>query len=303
MKPTPHRAGFFHSLFTIAVVKESAITSPMTDEEMINCQAPDHQVARLRAIMHRLRAPGGCPWDAEQTHESLLSNLLEEAYEVVAAIRSQDSENLQEELGDLLLQVVFHSELAEENKTFDFDEVARGISEKLIRRHPHVFGDSTANDSGAVLKQWDEIKKAEKGEEETPYLHGVGHGLPATLRGYKLQKKAAKVGFDWADTHGIVGKIEEELGEVKEELARLKKGEKAHRALEQEIGDLLFVTVNLARKLKLDPELALEGTNVKFETRFAYLEEKLKQKGITLDQATVEEMNQLWDEAKTACSI
>ena len=154
----------------------------MTDEEMMTCADKGRQIERLRAIMHRLRAPGGCSWDAEQTHESLVSNLLEEAYEVVAAIRSGDGENLQEELGDLLLQVVFHSELAAERADFDLDDVARGISEKLIRRHPHVYGESTADDSGAVLKQWEEIKRAEKGNEDQPYLHGVGKGLPATLR-------------------------------------------------------------------------------------------------------------------------
>ncbi|MDQ8192369.1 nucleoside triphosphate pyrophosphohydrolase [Roseibacillus persicicus] len=271
----------------------------MTDEEMMTCDDNGRQVERLRAIMHRLRAPGGCPWDAEQSHESLVSNLLEEAYEVVAAIRSGDGENLQEELGDLLLQVVFHSEIASEREAFDLDEVARGICEKLVRRHPHVYGESAAGDSSAVLKQWEEIKRAEKGDEEKPYLHGVGKGLPATLRGYKLQKKAAKVGFDWAEAQGIVRKIEEELGEVKEELERVEKGEDARKELEQEIGDLLFVTVNLARKLKIDPEVALEGTNVKFERRFAYLEKILKERGTSLDEATIDEMNVLWEIAKT----
>lgn len=265
---------------------------------MISCAEKERQVERLRAIMHRLRAPGGCPWDAEQTHESLVSNLLEEAYEVVAAIREEDEENLKEELGDLLLQVVFHSELAQESGRFDMDEVAQGICEKLVRRHPHVFGDSAAGDSGAVLKQWEEIKRAEKGDEEKPYLHGVGKGLPATLRGFKLQKKAAKVGFDWPEAKGIVGKIEEELGEVKEELAKFEAGEDARDDLEKEIGDLLFVTVNLARKLKIDPEVALEGTNVKFERRFAYLEQKLKEGGKSLAEATLAEMDGLWDEAK-----
>jgi MazG family protein len=271
----------------------------MTDEEMVSCDEKDRQVERLRAIMHRLRAPGGCPWDAKQSHESLVSNLLEEAYEVVAAIRSEDDENLCEELGDLLLQVVFHSELASEDERFDFDEVARGISEKLVRRHPHVFGDSATGDSDAVLKQWEEIKRAEKGDEAEPYLHGVGKGLPATLRGYKLQKKAAKVGFDWPDTQGIVGKIDEELAEVREELRRVDQGEDAHQELEREIGDLLFVTVNLARKLGIDPEVALEGTNVKFEKRFRHLEKTLAERGTSLDEASLDEMNGLWEEAKS----
>ena len=152
----------------------------MTDQELMSCENKGRQLERLRAIMHRLRAPGGCPWDAEQTHDSLVSNLLEEAYEVVAAIRAEDGENLKEELGDLLLQVVFHSELAAERGSFDLDEVAEGISQKLIRRHPHVFGDKEVGDSGAVLKQWEEIKREEKGDQAEPYLHGVGKGLPAT---------------------------------------------------------------------------------------------------------------------------
>lgn len=272
----------------------------MTDQELMSCENKGRQLERLRAIMHRLRAPGGCPWDAEQTHDSLVSNLLEEAYEVVAAIRAEDGENLKEELGDLLLQVVFHSELAAERGSFDLDEVAEGISQKLIRRHPHVFGDKEVGDSGAVLKQWEEIKREEKGDQAEPYLHGVGKGLPATLRGYKLQKKAAKVGFDWSEARGIVGKIEEELAEVKEELTRVEQGEDAHLELEQEIGDLLFVTVNLARKLKIDPEVALEGTNRKFERRFAFLEQRLASRGTSLSDATLDEMNTLWEEAKTA---
>ena len=265
----------------------------------MTCEEPARQLERLRAIMHRLRAPGGCPWDAEQTHESLVPNLLEEAYEVVAAIRAEDTENLQEELGDLLLQVVFHSELAQECGAFDFDKVAAGISEKLIRRHPHVYGKSAADDSSSVLKQWEEIKRAEKGTEEEPYLHGVGKGLPALLRGAKLQKKASKVGFDWASPEGIAGKIEEEFSEVKEELVRYREKGDNRAELEGEIGDLLFIVVNLARKLKIDPEVALEGTNLKFEKRFAYLETILTDRGVKLEDASLDEMNKLWDEAKT----
>ena len=184
----------------------------MTDAEMIRCAEPGRQIERLRAIMHRLRAPGGCPWDAEQTHESLVSNLIEETYETVAAIRSGDQENLREELGDLLLQVVFHAELAQENDRFNLDEIARGISDKLVRRHPHVYSDSRVDSTDGVLSQWEDIKRAEKGHEEKPYLHGVGKGLPALLRAAKLQKKAGKIGFDWPDTTGIAEKIDEEIG-------------------------------------------------------------------------------------------
>src|SRR5690606_13661210 len=186
----------------------------MTDEEMCGCSEKGRQLERLRAIMHRLRAPGGCPWDAEQTHASLVPNLIEEAYEAVDAIQRDDHGHLQEELGDLLLQVVFHSEIASETRRFDFDEVARGISDKLVRRHPHVFGQSEVGGTEGVLKQWDEIKRAEKGDSERPYLYGVGKGLPGLLRAAKLQKKAAKVGFDWPVETGVISKIHEELLEL-----------------------------------------------------------------------------------------
>ena len=272
----------------------------MTDDEMINCPEKGRQIERLRCIMHRLRAPGGCPWDAEQTHESLISNLIEETYETVAAIRTGDQENLQEELGDLLLQVVFHAELANENDQFDMDEIARGVSDKLVRRHPHVYGSSDALSTDAVLAQWEDIKRSEKGDEAKPYLHGVGKGLPALLRAAKLQKKASKVGFDWPDTHGIGGKIDEEWAEVREELAHHVEGEPASPELQAEIGDLLFIVTNLARKLKVDPEVALEGTNQKFLHRFDKVEKGLKTQGLTLEEATLDQMNVIWNEARMA---
>ena len=270
----------------------------MTDDEMIKCAEPSRQIERLRAIMHRLRAPGGCPWDAEQTHESLVSNLIEETYETVAAIRANDEENLQEELGDLLLQVVFHAELAEEGKRFDLNDIARGISDKLVRRHPHVYGDSNVGGTDGVLAQWEDIKRAEKGHEEKAYLHGVGKGLPALLKAAKLQKKASKVGFDWPDTTGIAEKIDEELAEVREELAKHENGAPASRALQAEIGDLLFIVTNLARKLKVDPEVALESTNEKFLHRFKQIEKGLKRDQITLEEATLEQMDAYWNAAK-----
>ncbi len=270
----------------------------MTDDEMINCSEPGRQIERLRAIMHRLRSPGGCPWDAEQTHESLVSNLIEETYETVAAIRANDPENLQEELGDVLLQVVFHAEIAQESGTFDLDEIARGISEKLVRRHPHVYGDSQVGSTEGVLTQWEDIKRAEKGHEEKPYLHGVGKGLPALLKAAKLQKKASKVGFDWPDTTGIAEKIDEELAEVREELEKHQVGQAASPELQAEIGDLLFIVTNLARKLGVDPEVALEGTNQKFLHRFAQIEKGLKADKITLEDATIEQMDTFWNAAK-----
>ncbi|MBC8127813.1 MAG: nucleoside triphosphate pyrophosphohydrolase [Gloeobacteraceae cyanobacterium ES-bin-144] len=260
---------------------------------MIDSRDDGKQLARLRAIMHRLRAPGGCPWDAEQTHASLVPNLIEEAYETVDTIQRGDLDHLKEELGDLLLQVIFHSELAEEAGHFDLDAVARGISDKLVRRHPHVFAQSDAATSDAVLTQWDEIKRAEKGDEEQPYLHGVGKGLPALLRAAKLQKKAAKVGFDWPDEAGIVAKIHEELGELESSMS-----EANPAAIEEELGDLLFSAVNLARFRKVDPEVLMAAANTKFENRFANMEALLKQRGISLEVANQTEMEAAWQSAK-----
>jgi len=265
----------------------------MTDSEMIDCPESGLQVSRLRAIIHRLRAPGGCPWDAEQTHESLLPNLIEETYETVDAIRRNDWEHLKEELGDLLLQVVFHSELAEEAGRYSFDDVARGVSEKLVRRHPHVYGDSAVDDTEGVLTQWDAIKRQEKGDEEQPYLHNTGKGLPAMLRALKLQKKAAKVGFDWPDDAGAIDKIREELAEVEVEL---ESGDR--ELLSEEMGDLMYSVVNLARRHKLDPEMLLEATNVKFESRFAKMDESLQKAGKELKSATLDEMEEQWQAAK-----
>lgn len=271
----------------------------MNDKEMVECVEPARQVERLRKIMHRLRAPGGCPWDAEQTHESIVTNLIEEAYETVDTIKRGDTEHLKEELGDLLLQVVFHAEIAEGNGHFNFDDVAEGISEKLVRRHPHVYGDTSVNDSDGVLNQWEEIKRQEKGAEEKPYLHGVGDGLPGMLKAAKLQKKAGKVGFDWPNARSILDKVREELEEVEQELASYEETGVVSDALEAEIGDLLFVVVNVARKLKVDPEVAIDRTNNKFLSRFAQVEKNLKQRGIELDAATLEAMEEEWVKAKS----
>jgi MazG family protein len=266
----------------------------MTDAEMIDSPDSGKQLARLRAIMHRLRAPGGCPWDAEQTHESLVTNLIEEAYETVDTIQRGDHDHLKEELGDLLLQVIFHSELAEEAGRFNLDDVARGISDKLVRRHPHVFAQSDASTSDAVLQQWDEIKRAEKGDEEKPYLHGVGKGLPALLRAAKLQKKASKVGFDWPDQAGVIAKIREETEELEAAISNEDSG-----AADEELGDLLFSVVNLVRFRKLDPEVVMAGANAKFEQRFAAMERDLKQHGVDLNTATPERMEESWQAVKT----
>jgi MazG family protein len=271
----------------------------MTDQEMIECPEQAKQMDRLRSIMHRLRAPGGCPWDAEQTHDSLLSNLIEETYETVDTIKREDWDHLKEELGDLLLQVVFHSELAEEAGRYNFDDVARGVSEKLVRRHPHVYGESNIEDTDGVLNQWEAIKRKEKGNEQRPYLDDVGKGLPSMLRAAKLQKKAAKVGFDWPDDQGVISKIREELSEVEVELQAVGEGAFNERdKLSEEIGDLLFSVVNLARRYELDPEMILESTNVKFEKRFAAMDDALQKKGTNLELATLDEMEHEWQAAK-----
>ena len=265
----------------------------MTDAEMIDCPEAGRQLERLRAIMHRLRAPGGCPWDAEQTHASLVPNLIEEAYETVDAIQSGDVAHLKEELGDLLLQVVFHSELAEEGGRFNLDEVARGICEKLVRRHPHVYASAAADTADVVLRQWDEIKRGEKGTGDQPYLHGTGKGLPALLRANKLQKKAAKVGFDWPTQSGVVAKIREEIQEVEAAVDA-----QDLEAVDEELGDLMFSVVNLARFRELDPEVMMAAANDKFERRFNEMERLLRSAGKTLDEATAAEMDAAWESAK-----
>jgi MazG family protein len=265
----------------------------MTDAEMIDAPDARQQLDRLRAIMHRLRAPGGCPWDAEQTHATLVPHLIEEAYETVDAIQRSDYPHLKEELGDVLLQVLFHCELAEEDGHFTLDEVARDVSEKLIRRHPHVFAQSDARTPEAVLKQWDEIKRVEKGHQTQPFLHGIGKGIPALIRAAKLQKKASKVGFDWPDAPGVLAKIREELEELE---SALTKNDAA--AVDEELGDLLFSVVNLARFRKTDPEILMAAANSKFENRFAAMERALLDQGLDLPSATLDQMEQAWNATK-----
>ena len=260
-------------------------------------EAPTHPdpLTRLRQVVHCLRAPGGCPWDQEQTHESLIPHLLEEAYEAVEAIRSGDVEHTCEELGDILLQPILHAEIASETGAFDLDQMATVLADKLVRRHPHVFGETTADTSAAVLTQWDAIKRTEKGgTTKKGLLHNIGSGLPSLMRGQKLQKKAARVGFDWPDVEPVFEKIQEEVAEVKEALAS---GDSA--ALNEEIGDLLFSVVNLARKVGIEAEAALASTNDKFVKRFHQVEAQLEAKGIALTDATLEQMDAAWDAAKS----
>jgi len=255
----------------------------------------------LISVMARLRAPGGCPWDAEQTYASLAQYLLEECYETFDAIQEADAtgetHNLQEELGDVLLQVVFHSTIAAERGDFTIDEVAEGVTEKLILRHPHVFGEAELKTAQDVLQNWDELKKAQQkasGKIEKPkesILEDVPVHFPALLEGQKLTKKAAKVKFDWENVGQIFDKLTEETDELK---SAIETGEN----IEEEIGDLLFVVVNLARKLDVDAETALKKTNRKFRQRFKFIEQTLKENGKTPEDSDLQEMDALWNKAK-----
>jgi len=255
----------------------------------------------LTTVMARLRAPGGCPWDREQTYASLAQYLLEECYETFDAIQEADAtgetHNLQEELGDVLLQVVFHSTIAKERGDFTIDEVVEGVTEKLILRHPHVFGEKELSTAQDVLNNWDELKKEQQkasGKIEKvkeSILDDVPVHFPALLEGQKLTKKAAKVKFDWENVNQIFEKLTEETDELKSAIEN-------QENIEEEIGDLLFVVVNLARKLDIDAETALKKTNRKFRQRFKFIEESLSNNGKTLEEANLAEMDNLWNESK-----
>lgn len=259
----------------------------------------------LVAIMARLRAPGGCPWDREQTYASLSQYLLEEAYETFDAIheadQTGDTANLCEELGDLLLQVVFHSTIGAERGEFTIDDVANGVTQKLTLRHPHVFGDAVMTRAEDVLDNWDQLKADERkasGKIEKAHdsiLDEVPVHFPALLEGLKLTKRAAKVGFDWKNAPQIFAKIDEETSELKEAIRSNDSGNIA-----EEIGDLLFAVLNLARHLDVEPETALKMTNRKFRQRFKFIEDTLRAEDRTLDNADLEEMDSLWDRAKTS---
>ncbi|EOU1912069.1 nucleoside triphosphate pyrophosphohydrolase [Clostridium perfringens] len=250
----------------------------------------------LLDIIETLRNPGGCPWDREQTHESLKSALLEECYEVIDAIENKDEDALIEELGDVLLQVIFHASIGKEDGYFDIMDVIGGISNKMINRHPHVFGNEEANTSEQVLVNWDEIKKGEKGIKTlTEEMQNIAKSLPATTRAYKVQKKAKKVGFDWDDVNCAMDKVKEELNEIKEVYNCEDKS-----IIEGEVGDLLFACINVARFLEVDGELALDKTIKKFIKRFSYIENEAIKNNKNLKDMTLEEMDKLWEEAKTS---
>ncbi len=274
----------------------------MSTEPAPSLRPPDPNlpgIDQLTDIVAQLRGPGGCPWDREQTHASLRSALLEEAHEVVAAIDNRDDANLREELGDLLLQSVFHAQLAAEEGRFTFNDVAREIATKLVRRHPHVFAADHCADSAAVLQRWEEIKRAEKGDAAASALDGLPGGLPALLHAQKTQKKAARVGFDWPDVEPVFAKLHEEISELRAALtAPATDLLSPISAIEDELGDLLFTVVNLARKLHLDAETALHRSTRKFSARFRAVEQLASARGITLEKLTLAELDQLWDEVK-----
>jgi ATP diphosphatase len=266
---------------------------------------PSRDVKRLIEIMAALRTPKtGCPWDLEQNFATIAPYTIEEAYEVADAISRADLDDLRDELGDLLLQVVFHARMAEEEKAFDFGDVVTAITVKLIRRHPHVFGDTAGPATHEQIRgTWDVIKKQEKAERavrnsqreqaESSLLASVKAGVPALTRAYELQKKVATVGFDWREPAPVVDKIREETGEIEAALASGERGKIA-----EEIGDLMFTAINLARVSGIDPESALRATNAKFERRFAYVENRILATGRKLEEVSLDEMDKLWDEAK-----
>ena len=249
-------------------------------------------------LIARLRAPGGCPWDREQTHASLKPMTIEEAYEVLEAIDDGDDAELAGELGDLLLQVVFHSQIAAEGGRFTVSDVIRHVSEKMVRRHPHVFAAETARTSGEVLRNWEAIKEAEQaqaGKAEGSMLASVSTRLPAAMEAYQMTTKVARVGFEWPSVAAVLDKLDEEVRELKE---AVEKGGPDPRKVAEEVGDLLFVAVNVARMLGHDPESALKAATRKFRRRFGHVEERLREQGRKPADATLSEMDALWDEAK-----
>jgi tetrapyrrole methylase family protein/MazG family protein len=261
---------------------------------------PGEWFEKLVAVQARLRATNGCPWDREQTHQSLRTYLVEEAYEVLEALESGNDAKFAEEMGDLLLQIVFHSQIAREEGRFTVVEVIREIHDKMIRRHPHVFGESHAKDSAEVLRNWEQIKAEERrADEKIPkqasLLDGVSRALPATLEGFQLTRRASRIGFDWEDATGVFEKMQEETEELK---AALKDNDQLR--MEEELGDLLFAAVNLSRFLKIDPEIALKRANAKFTRRFRAMEGLARKSGGEFKDLPREQMEALWNAAKNS---
>jgi MazG family protein len=259
-----------------------------------NLSAARDRFAKLCEIVAKLRAPGGCPWDREQTNESLLPPLIEEAYEAAGAIRARDDANLREELGDVILLVLMHAEIANETGRFNIEEALEEVTAKLIRRHPHVFATSTVRDADGVVTQWEAIKREEKNAGgDAHYLANLPVALPALMRAQKAQKKAARVKFDWTEVSDVVAKVDEELGETKEAISS-----RDPAAIADEIGDLLFAVVNLARKSGLDAETALQNATDKFVSRFGRVEDELRARGKKLGDVPLEELDEIWNALK-----
>jgi len=268
----------------------TSVYVPPVDEEQILYK----DFSKLRGIISILRGPNGCPWDKKQTHQSLKKYLIEEAYELIEAIDNDDIDHMIEELGDVLLQVMLHAQIGEDEGYFTIDEVIEGVSAKMVRRHPHVFGDKTAENEEEVMKNWQEIKEQEKGGAVKSLLKGAGKGLPNLLKAYELQKEAAKVGFDWETVAPILDKVKEEIEELSEEITQ--KGQQED--IQLEYGDLLFALVNFARHYDINPEEALFKANQKFIRRFAYIEQRAAENGRSVDSYSLEELDSFWNEAK-----
>ncbi|SFM50019.1 tetrapyrrole methylase family protein / MazG family protein [Gracilibacillus orientalis] len=266
----------------------TSVYIPPIDKEKLN-----HKFYHLKEVIAALRAPGGCPWDQKQTHETLKKYLIEETYEVIEAIDREDDEAIAEELGDVLLQIMLHSQIGEEAGFFTIDDVIYSITEKMIRRHPHVFGELEVEDESEVIKNWEAIKKEEKGNQQQTLLSDLTKGLPATLLAEDIQKTVAKVGFDWSEPEPIWAKIYEELEELKDA-----RENESFDAQEKEFGDILFAMINLGRYYKINPEIALMRTNQKFTHRFQFVEQKVKESKQPWKSFTLNDLDRFWEEAK-----
>jgi tetrapyrrole methylase family protein / MazG family protein len=273
---------------TVEVSNLTSVYIPPAPDDVLH-----HTFWQLRKVIQKLREPGGCPWDQAQTHESLREFAIEEVYELIDAINTQDDDGIVEELGDVLLQVMLHSQIGEDNGYFNIDDVIRGITDKMIHRHPHVFKDTAVNSIAEVKSNWDQLKQAEKGHVHASMIDGVAKHSPSLIRAYQLQKKAAKAGFDWDKVYGVWNKLEEEIAEFKTAISVESMNEQ-----EMEFGDILFVLANLARHYNINPEVALNRANEKFISRFTYIEEMLIKHGSSIHDATFDQMSELWERAK-----
>jgi tetrapyrrole methylase family protein / MazG family protein len=268
----------------------SVYVPPVREEKLLY-----HRFETLRRVIATLRGPNGCPWDRKQTHESLKRYLLEETYELFEAIDENDDEHMIEELGDVLLQVMLHAQIGEDEGMFSIDDVIRGITEKMIRRHPHVFGDIIVENAEQVVENWQRIKEKEKKDRSNSLLDDVPKSLPNILKAYEFQKKAAKVGFDWDDVKPMWEKVEEEIAEFKRETSV---EQNTRSRLISEFGDILFALINIARYYDINPEEALHSTNKKFYQRFSYIEEQARKRGVALTSLSLAELDRFWEEAK-----